>query len=197
MNAWRSTGIFSASWRLGVNEKGDPLELVETKYMYCICVLPNEDGSFPGQYGEVFAALVPFESTKIKAFDAWVERNKTFRYLLPRPGGVPVKKEIAMWSHVWRLQTALKQRGNQTWFIWTLSLAAKNDDGTEKHYTESRIGRKDPLYIEAENFRTQALEGNADIDFERDTSDATTGDGATGGAGDAQVNDEIPFGQNA
>jgi hypothetical protein len=60
---------------------GKPMELVETKYMYCVCVVPNEDGSYPGELGEIFEALIPFESTKIKAYDSWIERNKT----TPRP----------------------------------------------------------------------------------------------------------------
>jgi hypothetical protein len=172
---------------------GKPMELVETKYMYCVCVVPNEDGSYPGELGEIFEALIPFESTKIKAYDSWIERNKTFTYLIKGTNGV-AKKPIAMWSHVWHITTVAKTRGTQSWYIWALALAARDDTKAELHYSHSRIGRNSPLYMQAEKFREDALEGNAQIDFEKDVpqdGDATTAgeSGASDGAGER----DIPF----
>lgn len=174
---------------------GKEMELVETKYMYCVCVVPNEDGSYPGELGEVFEALIPFESTKIKAFDSWVERNRTFSYLIPgRNGAPPSKKPITMWSHVWHIGTAAKSRGSQSWYIWTLTLCARNPETDEElHYSHSRIGRNSPLYIKAEKFRVDALEGNAQIDFEKDQPQgAEAQDG--GEQGGEPVHQDIPFG---
>lgn len=176
----------------GENEDGKELELVETYYLYCICVVPNSDGSFAGEFGQFFPALVPFSSTAIKTYNAFLDRAKNMRYNVKTSTGVR-PSEVAMWSHVWHLQSQLRKRGSQSWYIWRMSLAAKGADGIELPYQESRLPRNNPLYLGAEELRTSALEGNAKVDYEKDTGEAkptTEGAEYNGGTGPA----DIPFG---
>jgi len=181
----------------GVNEEGKPLELVETHYLYGIAIRPTDDGQYPGEYGEWFPASIPMSSTQIKQHAALLERCKNFKYMLQRKDGSRIMSEVKFWSHVWLALPFLEKRGKQTWWGWRFSLAAKNEDGTEKRYQASRITKDNPLYKAAEDLRDTVLEGNAQIDFTKtggaaeDGAVATSGH-AQGGGGDQ----EIPFGQD-
>lgn len=182
----------------GVNEEGKDLELVETNYLYCIVVKPNPDGSYPGEYGEYFPAVIPFASTQIKQHGAFIDRASNFRYNVRTASGTIEPKAAAMWSHVWHLRPHLEKRGTQTWWGWRMSLAAKDENGKEKHFSESRLRRDNPLFIEAEKMRKQVLEGLAQVDYSKDTSDMPAGEASesyTQGSGQARANDEpeIPW----
>jgi len=169
----------------GQDDDGNDLELVETHMLYCICIKPNEDGSYPGEYGECFPGTFPFSSTQIKQHAAMIERSKNMKYNLRQPGGGIRLSEVAMWTHVWHLRPHLETRGKLSWWGWRFSLAAKNEDGTEKHYTESRMLRTSDLYKMAEDLRANVLEGNAQVDFTKASEQALSrgeGGDASGGA---------------
>lgn len=155
----------------GTNADGKDLELVETYYLYCICIKPNADGGYAGEYGDFFPALIPFESTKIKEYNAFIERCKNMRYNVKGTDGILRPQEIAMWRHCWHLRTSFTERGQQNWYVWAMTRAAKKEDGSEDDYRMSRLNRDNPLVKGAEELRTLVLEGNAQVDFAKDAGD--------------------------
>lgn len=179
-------GTLFRKWDAGTDDDGNERELVETQYLYGIMVKPNADGSYPGEMGSYFPAAVPFSSTQLKQHGAFLERTKNFKYNLKR-GDSFVSSEVAMWTHVWHLRPFLEKRGTQSWWGWRLNLAAKNAEGLELDYQDSRIVRDNPLYKAAEDMRATVLEGNAQTDFAKDT-----GEGAGTAAERDTAGAEIP-----
>jgi len=187
----RLFGDLFGKWPAGETEEGKEKELVETHYLYGIMVKPNEDGTYPGEYGSFFPAGIPFASTQIKQHGAFIERCKNLKYNIRHKDGVIRPTEVALWSHVWRLLPHLEKRGTQTWWGWRTSLAAKGADGMELDKKHSRLLRDNPLFIAAEELRTTILEGNAQVEYAKD---AQSGD-AGGDVAEDQPNKktDIPF----
>lgn len=176
----------------GHTEDGKPKELVETWYIPSVMILPNPDGSFPGEFGEVFPALVPFSSTNIKVYNGFIERNSTFRYPIMK-NGVLRQGKPTLWSHVWRLRTRLAKRGNQSWYMWQLGLAGTDPQtGAELPKEHSRILRSSVLYKEAESLRELILEGRAVIDYTKQAAEMPEGASSDNSA----IHDQIPFGNS-
>lgn len=160
----------------GVDEEsGRPLELVDTFYIYAICVHPDEAGRFPGEYGQLFFAMIPFSSTQIKQYSAWRDRIKTLRYLVRERGGQLSPQPIAMWGHVWHLRSHLEKKGNLSWWGWRLSLAGKDEQGAELPYKHSKLPTANPLFAMAEELRREAMAGQAVAEYEKDSSTVEEG----------------------
>lgn len=156
-------------WDGGTDEEtGKPLELVETQYIYGVMVVPNEDGSYPGEMGVFFPAAIPFSSTQLKQHSAFLERCKNMKYRLAQKDGSHKVSEVAMWSHVWHLRPYMEKRGTLSWWGWRVGLATRNEEGLERPYQESRLVRTNPLYKFAEDMRTTVLEGNAQTEYHKD-----------------------------
>lgn len=179
----------------GVDEDtGKDMELVETYYLYAILIKPNPDGSYPGEYGEFFPGLVPYDSTKIPIYNSFIDRCKNMRYNVRKNGQI-VPTEIAMWRHVWHLRTKYFKRGAQSWYKWFMSLAAKDESGVELPYQQSLLARDHAFVKGAEDLRATVMEGSATVAYDKDTPGASGGEEGTGNgapAGGANTGD-IPF----
>lgn len=187
-------GSLFRKWTAGEMEDGTPLELVDTRYLACEMIKPNPDGSFPGEHGELFAALLPFASTQIKKHQAFIERNKNMMYNFRMRDGTIKRAPGKLWGHVWHLSTVYEERGSQSWYGWKITLAAKDEKGMELPYKESRLSKDSFLYRMAEDLRSNLLEGSTKIDYEKDTADQTGDAGAgPGSAGNAGAGEDIPF----
>lgn len=167
---------------------GKEMQLVETWYIGGVAIVPNEDGSYPGEYGETFPALVPFSSTDIKAYGAWLDRTKNMKYNVRVDGRIQ-PTVLEMWSHVWHLSTFFFERGSQSWYKWMLRLASQNDDKTEAHYSKSRLPASNPLFKEAEDVRKSIMAGNVEIDFSKQEDQ---GGGEGGGPNTSGSKEHIP-----
>lgn len=182
----------------GIDEEGRDLELVETYYLGGIFVVPNPDGSYPGEYGEVFAGLVPFSSTNIPVYQGYVDRSSNMKYPIKR--GPKIEQVTPkMYAHVWHLRSNYFERGSQSWYKWQLSLAAKSDDGSELPYKHSRLDVGNALYIEAARIREAIMKGNVEGDYAKDTGGDATGAAQPnnaverGGRGIPDVGDEDQY----
>lgn len=182
----------------GQTEEGKPIELIETYYADCICVLPDANGGYPGEYGELFRGSFPFSSTNIPVYNAWMERQKGMTYPKNIPGQPPKLIRLKTYGHVWLLKTRLRKRGAQNWMVWDIDLGGTvPPNATEREYTYSRLPTNSPLYQMASDLRVELLEGAANLDFAKagvEPSAAETGMGGGSMAGDPGPNvDDIPF----
>jgi hypothetical protein len=150
----------------------DGTEITETFYLY---------GLVLDEHGMTQRVLVPFKSSQIKKYQAFMQRQMNIKYANPRGTAEnplpPVQPPL--WAHRWRLGTVFEKGKKGEYYGWTLSLAEKNDDGTEKPPIENLIPMSHPLYAEGKAFNLMLKSGAAGADYK--TVDKT------------EENDEIPF----
>lgn len=144
------------------NEKGEALngtEISETFYLFALIIDPNTSMPFP--------AVIPFKSTQIKKYQAFMQRQTAMKYNNPRSTTEnplpPVQPPI--WAHKWRLGTAFESNKKGNFYGWTLTLDAKNPDGSEQPYIKSLLRTSDPLYTEARAFNQSLTQGRARADI--------------------------------
>lgn len=157
------------------NEKGEALngtEIIETFYLY---------GLILDQYGMTQRVIVPFKSTQIKKYQAFMQRQMNIKYANPKGTDEnplpPVQPPL--WAHRWRLGTAFEKGKKGDYYGWSLGLAARNEDGSEKPPIESLIRMSDPLYAEGRAFNAMLKSGAATADFKT--------------AKDDTADEEVPF----
>lgn len=146
------------------NEKGEAMngtEITETFYLYGLLV---------DEYGMTQRVIVPFKSSQIKKYQSFMQRQMNIKYANPNSTDEnplpPVQPP--MWAHKWRLGTQFEKGKKGEYYGWTLSLAAKNEDGSEKPPIESLVKMSDPLYAEAKAFFTMLKSGRAAADYKTD-----------------------------
>lgn len=180
----------------GQTENGKNRQLVETYYIDGVYIIPNDDGSFPGEYGTMFNASFAYSSTFIRSYNQWKNQLENMTYIIKRRDGSVGPALATLWTHVWHVRTVVRPKGTLSWMVPRLTLAEKDEKGAEREYRFSRLDRNDYLYKAAENLRTDILEGAVELNFDKDVADtADTGGSAgpsTGGQGMAQ-DDDIPF----
>lgn len=135
------------------DDKGQALdgtELTETYYLYGLAT------------EEYVPALVAFTSTQIKTYKAFMGRVMGFKYKSGEQLVTP-----PMWAHRWLLQTTPQKNKKGDFFGWRLSLAGKNEDGSEAPYIKSLIPRSDPLYSSAKDLHAAIAEGHARVNHEQ------------------------------
>lgn len=189
-------GFTDESWPAGA---GKPIELVDSRYIDALFVVPNDDGSFPGHFGYVFRGSMAFQSSFLRSWDSWDTRRKTWTYPVQRGGRVE-NVLPTMWTTLTHVRTVIapKASESQRWYVPQITLAAKKEDGTEEDHKLSRISKvlKDgdgklftnPLYEMATDLNVAILEGSVQLDFAKDAGDAPV-EGAAAQATDT----EIPF----
>jgi|HubBroStandDraft_4_1064222.scaffolds.fasta_scaffold00019_88 hypothetical protein len=156
------------------NEKGEALngtELSETFYLFALIIDPHTN--------HPFRAVIPFKSTQIKKYQAFMQRQTSFKYANPRSTTENLLPPIQppIWAHRWRLATNFESNKKGNFYGWSLTLDAKKPDGTEEPYIKSLIRTSDPLYQEAKAFNAMLESGRARADV----------------AGAASEDEEIPF----
>lgn len=175
----------------GTTEDGKQIELVETYYIDSVIVVPNDDGTFPGEFGTAFNGSFAFSSTFIRAYNSWKDRLENMTYIIKRRDGSVGPTLPTLWTHVWHIRSKVRPRGAQSWMVPVLTLGGKNDKGEELAYKHSKLDRNDYLYIQAERLREEILEGHVELAFEKDTTESSSTDTMARGGG---ANEEIPFG---
>src|SRR5215469_2035854 len=106
------------------NEKQEPLdgtEITETFYLYALVIGPD---------GLPFRAAIPFKSTQIRKYQAFMGRATGFKYANPRstaenplPAVVP-----PLWAHRWNLQTIFEKNKKGEYYGWQLRLAVQKEN---------------------------------------------------------------------
>ncbi len=188
----------------GQNDDGKDMELVQTFYLYCICIVPNDDGSLPPlEQAEIFRALVPFASTQIKKYQSFIERNSNITYIGTKADGSTGAIKPPLWAHMWRINTRYESKNAFNWYGWNISLSAKKADGSEEAPIKSRLSLKDPLYVMAKDFYQLVRAGEAKVDFAKQATDGqeatnTTEQQAVSGTlgHSSEYSDSIPFGNS-
>ena len=150
----------------------DGTEITETFYLY---------GLILDTYGMTQRVIVPFKSSQIKKYQAFMQRQMNIKYANPKGTDENPLPPIQppLWAHRWRLGTAFEKGKKGEYYGWTLSLAAKNDDGTEKPPVESLIQMSNPLYAEGRAFHAMLKSGTAKADYKTDKAGA--------------LDEEVPF----
>jgi hypothetical protein len=180
----------------GVDEETNkPVELVESFYLDCLLIKPNEDGSFPGEFGRRVDGSLVFQSTQIREHDSWKERLKGMTYKKDVPGQAPKTIKPKLQTHVWRIQTKLRTKGTLKWYVWSLTLGNKDADGVELDYEFSRLPTSNFLYKEASELQVAILEGGRTLAFEKDKAGESQPNNE-GGSREGNGSDDIPFGNN-
>jgi hypothetical protein len=172
----------------------DDKQLVETWYVDSIFIVPNEDGSCPGELGTVFEGSFAFSSTSISAYNRFDKRLRDMKYNVNK-GGKIVPSEVVPWAHIWHLKTMLhpKSTPQRSWMTPVLTWAAKDEKGTELPYRSSRMPKDEVLYQQAQRLFNELREGNVVHNYDKDTGGAdgtmATDANYTGGTG----SDDAPF----
>ena len=147
-------------------------EIGEQYYLYGLLV---------DEHGFSSRVMIAFGSTQIKKYKQLITRINSIRYI--GAGGQPVTPPI--WAHRWTLGTVQEQNKKGKFYGWSISLAAKNEDGTEQPTVKSLVKMSDPLYTEAKDFYELIKGGKVKADYAQ-----TEGEAAGAGAEDK---DEIPM----
>lgn len=175
---------------MGVDPQGKVHELAQSFYLYGTFYPPEEDP---------FRCILGFASTQIKKYQTFIERSDAFRYPSKSAGGAIIMVQPPIWMHRWRLQTVYESKGTFSWYGYKLSLAEKNEDGSEADKTRSRMSLKDPRYVAAKEFYQLIKDGIVKADYQAGAADdpatETTGGqgGGPRGAEPTGDHEEIPY----
>lgn len=149
-----------AGRRVGKMKINDNNDLVETFNLFGVA-LP--DNAAPERL------LIGFSSSQIGPYKRWMTRAQSIK--LEGEGGRTVVPPL--FSHVYRLRTEFAQNKKGTWYRWIVDF-----DGGDA--VKARLGKDDPLYEEAKQFRALLLAGGATAAYETASAEATGG--AEGGS---------------
>jgi len=147
----------------GETANHEPLELVQTFYIYGTFYPPGEDEPFP--------CIVGFASTQIKKYQAWLSRVMRWKAKGRDAQGRIVDKPVPMWQYRWHLSSQYESKGGFNWYGWVLELAEKDENGKEKPREFSRLAKDDPRYLAAREFFFQIKDGMIKPDYEKAASD--------------------------
>ena len=167
-------GAFGKLWtgtkRDNEGKLADGTEIAETFYLYGLTV----DAS-----GMTTRVIVPFTSTQIKKYQAFMRRTMDMKYVNPNSTKEAPLPPMSppIWAHRWRLGSVFEKNKKGEFYGWTLTLDAKKPDGSEAPFINSLIPRSNSLYKEARAFYDLLAAGKAKADY-------TKAEGAT---------EEVPF----
>lgn len=123
-------------------------QLAETFYVYGLRV--DEDGNTD-------QAVIPFASTQIRTYKAWMTKARGIKLRDPetnRPFPAP------MFAHVYRLTTHLQENKKGKWHGWRVAFNGANA-------AEARLPLGSPLYDEAKALRDLVTRGLTKINIEQ------------------------------
>lgn len=167
---------------MGKDAEGKEHEMAQTFSLFAIFTpyIKLADGSVVPDSENRFRCMIPFAGMQIKKYQSFIDRTDNIRYQGRLPNGEigPVKPPL--WSHRFRITTQYESRGTQSWYGYVITFAEKNPDGTEADKKQSRLGIKDPLYMEGREFFKLISEGAVKADYRQASSDD---DGPVGGSG--------------
>lgn len=178
----------------GQTDDGKDRQLIETYYVDGVYIIPNEDGTFPGEFGTMFNASMAYSSSFIRSYNQWKNQLENMTYMIKRRDGSVGPALATLWTHVWHVRTITRPRGTLSWMVPRITLAEKDEKGAEREYRYSKLDRNDYLYIQAERLREEILEGHVELNFEKDKSDL---DQASAGNGQGRTGEDIPFDNTA
>lgn len=169
---------------MGETEDGQPLEGVQTFYLFGTFYPPNDDP---------FRCIVGFASTQIKKYTAFVERTDAFRYPGRLADGSIGRVKPALYVHRWHLATQYESKGAYSWYGWKLTLAEKNPDGSEKPKEASYLPKGDERRAAATEFFDMIQSGKVKPDYATASAEETTESAAPSPRPTTNPDDEIPF----
>ena len=143
-------------------------ELVETFYLFGLIIPPD---------GTTIQGVVPFTSTQISKYQAFMTRYQSITY--PNAAGKKVRPPL--WAHRWKLGTVYQQNKKGQFFGWTLKLKSEPP-------VSCRMRLDDELYQQGRAFYELLKEGKARVEH---SAGGGNPDGASGGG--AAGGEEIPF----
>lgn len=146
--------------RLYTSEKrtsdGMPAEGTEIQETFSLYGLLVDEAT-----GLVQRVIVPFKSTQIRKYKAFVSRADGIRY--QGTDGKPVKPPL--WAHRWRITTVGESNKKGKFYGFALRLAGQAADGTELPIINSLVKRTDPLYASGREFYDLVVEGRVKADY--------------------------------
>lgn len=130
-------------------------DLVETFSIYALV------GKIGATVHEMERVIIPFTSTKIKAYKLWFNKINDIRYINSK--GVYVKPNI--YQHRWKMTSVFdqKRKPNGTWTINELTLA-----GGTKY--ESLIRKNSPLFAAVKEFADLINSGSIKADYSKENA---------------------------
>lgn len=131
--------------------EGKGNELQETFNIFAALV-GEEPGDVKG------ALVIPFASTKIKAYKGWIGRINSFQ--VPQPGGRKVTPP--MFSHLVRLRAESKSENGNDWHVYRLEPA-----DMKRGMVGSLLGPDDPRFQAAKAFREIINAGRFRLDYNK------------------------------
>lgn len=150
---------------------GKPTEIVETFYLF---------GMLVDAEGTLVCGVVPFTSTQISKYQAFMTRYMSIKY----PNSKGDKITPPLWAHKWWLRTVYQTNKKGSFFGWLVVLETEPA-------IQSRMRLDDPLYQQGKAFYEMLKSGAASIDREADQRAGGMDEG--GGTSAGGPDDEIPF----
>jgi len=158
------------------NAAGENVELVEQWNVACIYGAPTIDE------GTMRRGLLPFTSTKLGQYKAWMAQISDISYR--RPDGKYAAPPI--WAHRWKTTTTMRTNKKGDWFVYKIRLAVPG----LSHL--SLVPLNDAVYIEARKFRDLWRGGQVKADY-KSAESAMGAENNAAGAG-VDINEkEMPF----
>lgn len=159
------------------NDAGEHVELIE---QWNVAVIY---GSPKIEEGTMRRGLLPFTSTKLGQYKAWMAAISDITYPNPRTG-----KHAAppMWAHRWKVNTTMRTNKKGDWFVYKIGLAEPGDSRL------SLVPPNDLVYIEAKKFRDLWRGGQVKADY-KSAETAMGAENSSQGAGIDTKDENIPF----
>lgn len=140
-------------------------ELVETFYVFGVMIDPETEG--------IEQVVVPFTSTKIKKYKAWM--SKARRIMIKGEDGS--KRPAALFEHRYHITTIEQTNKNKKSFNVTVSLDGDNA-------VEARLNSNDELFQAAHDCYLSVKGGKVTADY--DSVDEAGGSGGAGSGGNTE-----------
>jgi hypothetical protein len=160
-------------WR---NEEGENVEFIE---QWNVAVLFGDPTFDRG----VQRGILPFTSTKIATYKAWMNHVARLKY--PNKDGI--LKPPPMWAHKWNVGTTMRQNKKGDWYVYQITLAGGSKE-------VALLPRNSELYAEGRKFYEMWNSGDLKADYK-------TAEGAVPNSAESEhvsdsrnkIDDEIPF----
>jgi hypothetical protein len=140
-------------------------EIVETYYLFGLLLIDEET---------VIMGVVPFSSTQIPKYQAFITRYDSIKYRNPK--GDLIKPPL--WAHKWHLATRPEKNSKGDFQGWIIRLK-------EEPPRKSLMRLDDPLYQQGKAYHELIASGAGKVDREADAK--------AGGETPQQGDEEIPF----
>lgn len=142
------------------NSEGN--DVVETFTIYGLAFRPD---------GTYIRAALSFSSSNIKHYKRWM--TTAMNVQIPVEGRAPITPPL--FAHAYRVRTQFVEKNGNDWYQYHIGF----ENGTAE---ASRLAPTDARFQEAKKFRTEAVSGSVQLDYEKaDRGDDAEGDGAAPG----------------